>query len=162
MHPYTIQNHAIRWLPGFLECQAYLPPTRRIPSFVRDHRKGDRMEPFIQWMARWKPDVLLTADRHIPNWLDTLKLSVPRKIGFAGLGVMHCKHWAGVRSDHEMLGVRVVEQVAAKIERGEYGPAPHPGVLLIPGRWVKGKTLRRIGPPVPPPIIWEREASGNN
>jgi LacI family transcriptional regulator len=159
MNPRTFHDRSIRWLPGILECQEYLPKNRRIPLFVRNHFEGENMEPFARWLRRWKPDVLLTADFHIPHWLEALKLRVPKDIGLAALGILPAPQWSGIEEDHESLGARVVEHVAAKLERNEFGLPPHSCVTLIHGRWVPGKTTRRQGPPVAPPIAWERNPS---
>ncbi len=160
MNPRTFHDRAIRWLPGILECQEYLPKSRRIPLFVRNHVEGENLGPFTRWLQRWRPDVLLTADFHIPSWLEALNLKVPKDIGLAALGILPAAHWSGIEEDHESLGIRVVEHVTGKMERNEFGLPPHSCVTLIPGRWVTGKTLRRQGPPVPPPIAWEQNPSG--
>ncbi len=159
MNPRTHLDRAIRWLPGILECREYLPRNRRIPVFVRDHLKGEKMEGFTRWLRRWKPDVLLTADFHIPRWLEVLHVDVPKDLGLAALGILPDARWSGIKEDHETLGVRVVEQVAAKVERNEFGLPTHPCVTLIHGKWIPGKTLRRQGPPVPPPIAWTKSPS---
>jgi LacI family transcriptional regulator len=159
MNPRTVHDRSIRWLPGFLECQEYLPHKRRVPLFVRNHLEGEKMDPFVRWMRRWKPDILLTADFHIPQWLEALGMEIPRDIGVAALGILPDTHWSGIEEDHRALGARAVEQVAAKLERNACGLSSNPCVTLIHGKWIEGKTLRRQGPPVPPPIAWEYHPS---
>jgi hypothetical protein len=65
--------------------------------------------------------------------------------------------WAGIREDHCLLGATVMEQLASKIERNEYGVSPYPKTILVHGQWIEGKTLRQVGPPQTPPIVWRKK-----
>lgn len=154
LNPYTMHLRAIRWIPGFLECQEYLPRNRRIPYFVRNLSPKESPERFHRWLKRWQPDVLLTADLHLHQWLELVSIKAPDDIGLAALGSLPGPDWSGIEEDESALGARVVEQVTTKLERGEFGPSLQPTVTLIPGHWAAGKTLRRIGPPLTPPIAW--------
>ncbi len=131
-----------RWLDGLLVAQNGLPKADRVPVLVGSPEEGSRPA-FRRWLGRWKPDVVLTLYGHEQAWLDELGLSVPRDIGLACLIRRPGTALAGIDDRYGEIGAATVELVAAKIGFNHYGVPAIPRLILIEGRWVAGRSLRR-------------------
>lgn len=133
-----------RWLDGFLLCQHRMPAGKRLPVFVGAPEENS-LPGFRRWISRWKPDVLLTLYGHEQEWLDTLGLAVPRDIGLACLIRPPGKVLAGIDDRYGAIGAATVELTASKIGFNHYGIPAIPRLILIEGRWVSGRSVRKLG-----------------
>ncbi len=84
------------------------------------------------WKARHRPDVVLSNEARIPDWLG-------RATSFANLD----RHpgnleMAGIDQMHELVGSSAVDLIVAQINRNERGVPVHPKDVLTEGRWVNG------------------------
>jgi LacI family transcriptional regulator len=100
---------------------------------------------FRRWFAENSPDVLLCGSVVFRTWLARMGLSVPRDVGLAEIDVTsdpRTADWAGVAVNVEGLSAAAVDLVAAQLQNNEYGLPRFQKLVLIPGRFVEGKTLR--------------------
>ena len=138
------RGRGARWLDGFFLCQHRLPEERRIPVFVGSVEE-DSLSAFRQWHRQWRPDVLLTLYGHEKKWLEAMKLRVPRGIGLACLIRPPGSLLAGINDRYDEIGAATVELIASKIAFNQYGVPTNPRLILIEGRWVDGRSVRRQG-----------------
>ena len=132
-------NHL--WLARFLAFQAALPPRHRVaPLLTREWNR----ESFLRWVRRAKPDVLVTTrSGDAPEWLARARLG-PEKIGVLSVfwrrEVATC---SGFDQNFELLGASTIDLVVAQLQRNERGLPAAPKIMLLPGEWREGATLRR-------------------
>lgn len=120
-----------------------MPASERLPIFVGSPEENS-LPGFRRWLGRWKPDVLLTLYGHERQWLDTLGLSVPRDIGLACLIRPQGRLLAGIDDRYGAIGAATVELTASKIGFNHYGIPAIPRLILIEGRWVSGRSVRKV------------------
>ncbi len=104
-----------------------------------------RPEPLMQWMAKAKPDVVVSEDARVLEWLRQGGVRIPEQCGFA-LTARHPGHpdCAGIDENSEVVGAAAVDLLTSLVERGETGLPKHPINLLVEGTWSpKGETVRR-------------------
>ena len=141
-------RHGIKSYTGYLECQNSIPEEDRLPIFASNDLPGGKESSeesarFREWFLKWRPDVLLTLVGSEKQWLDEMKLKVPKDVGLACLAQPSDTSYARIDEKGEVVGATALELVAAQIARNEFGPPSHPKVMMIEGRWVKGSTLRK-------------------
>jgi DNA-binding LacI/PurR family transcriptional regulator len=130
----------LKWMSGYLESQNRLPKKQRIPLFTGDSPHPTLAE-FRAWYRQWRPDVLLCLTGHERQWLDAMRLQIPRDIGLAYLVRQPGATVAGIDEKNEVIGASAVEWVASHIVRNEYGVPVHPKLILIEGVWMHGATV---------------------
>jgi LacI family transcriptional regulator len=137
-------NHL--WLARYLTYQAAQPSRRRLPPLAGGPLNEHSLLP---WIARAKPDAILTTrGSEVVRWLRKAGISVPGEIGVLNV------YWrqdhpdcSGFYQDYETLGATAVDMVVAQLHRNERGLPKVPKVMLLPGEWREGATLRRTGEP---------------
>lgn len=142
-------RHGIKSYTGYLECQNSIPEEARIPIFTSNDLPGEKESSeesetarFREWFLKWHPDALLTLVGSEKQWLDAMKLKVPKDVGLACLAQPSDTSYARIDEKGEVVGSTALELVAAQIARNEFGPPSHPKVMMIEGRWKNGATLR--------------------
>jgi LacI family transcriptional regulator len=130
----------LKWMAGYLEVANRFSRLRRIPLFTGGLPHATLAE-FRAWLRRWEPDALVTLAGRELRWLEALRLRVPGDIGVACLARRTGTNLAGIDEENDVIGATAVEWVAARLVRNEYGVSPHPKLILIEGRWMKGPTL---------------------
>jgi LacI family transcriptional regulator len=104
-----------------------------------------RREVFAKWLkARW-PDVVVSPDARVHDWLVSLGFAVPGDIGFAGLEAEAGAPLAGICQDFANVGIAAVDLLHLELMRSAYGIPSVRQMIGIDGYWVEGTTLR---PPV--------------
>jgi Transcriptional regulators len=98
-----------------------------------------------QWLEAHRPEAVVSA---YPRWRDifsALGLAVPADIGFAHLHVRaDDPDTSGICQNSEEVGAAAVELLVSELSGTEFGVPRLPKGLLIPGRWVPGRTVRQI------------------
>lgn len=101
---------------------------------------------FRAWLRAARPDAVLTTLGCARDWLEACGLAAPRDIGLAHPFLDSGEEgWSGVRENHALVGLTLVDSVIAQILRGERGAPENPKSLLISGKWEDGTTTRRSG-----------------
>ena len=140
-----------RWSPlgpgAFLVYQEQILPRDRVPPFRGDAAKKAQ---FHRWVRSTRPDAILTIHVATEPWLAELGLRVPADIGvaYADWNVGDTGPAAGVDHQLEAAGAAAVDLLAAQLYANERGIPAVPRTVLIPGRWIAGQTVRKIGQPV--------------
>lgn len=129
---------------GLFHWQQSLPPESRVPLLLfPDNDISRGFEAFAKWMREQKPDVLITFDLHVPEWLGRLGLRFPQDIGF----VVHdwtpsMSGFAGIDQQREHLAAAAVDLVVTQLSQHEHGVPEVARQIMIPPKWVEGPSVR--------------------
>ena len=130
---------------GFFHFQQSLPAEDRIPLLLLPHNRIERgFAAFSKWMNENRPDVLISFDTHVPEWLTRLGLRVPDDIGF----VVH--DWtpamtscAGIYQRRDHLAAAAVDLIVTQLSQHERGVPAVARQIMIPPQWINGPSVRK-------------------
>ncbi len=133
------------WSGSFMVYQQQIEASDRVPFHIWQTDEGLR-----RWLDRYQPEVIMTAHWPIRETLETMGFAVPEDIGLLHLD-LHPFHkgWAGVDQQIEHAAAAAVDLVAERLMTNDLGVPALPKVVLTPGVWREGETLRhfrRIAP----------------
>jgi LacI family transcriptional regulator len=129
---------------GLFHWQQSLPIESRVPLLLFPNNDISRgFDAFAKWMREEKPDVLITFDTHVPDWLGRLGLRFPEDIGF----VVHdwtpkMAGFAGIHQQREHLAAAAVDLVVTQLSQHEHGVPEVPRQIMIHPKWVEGPSVR--------------------
>jgi len=132
---------------GFFHFQQSRPAADRIPLLLLPHNRIERgFAAFAQWMRENRPDVLISFDTHVPEWLARLGLRVPDDIGF----VVHdwtpaMTSYAGIYQRRDHLAAAAVDLIVTQLSQHERGVPTVARQIMIPPQWVAGPSVQRKG-----------------
>jgi LacI family transcriptional regulator len=128
-----------KWSAGFLVYQQSLEEKLRIPPLLAT---GTFLSAFSKWYQQHQPDVILSQESRVPEYLNQLGASVPNDVGFAHLALTEAdKGVAGINQNSQLVGANALDIVDAQLRRNERGIPAAPQTVLILGRWVPGATV---------------------
>jgi LacI family transcriptional regulator len=146
--PALVLDHEIdqlvdgRFSAGARIAQQQLPKARQIEPFylVTEARQNPAL--FHTWFAKEKPDLILTLYNVVRDWIEAMKLRIPRDVGLIQLEWRkeHCE-WAGMNQHNDVVGEAAVEMVINMIHNHSPGLPEFPLATLIGSTWVPGKTI---------------------
>ncbi|HRJ46051.1 MAG TPA: LacI family DNA-binding transcriptional regulator [Opitutaceae bacterium] len=130
---------------AMLNYQRQIPPRDRVPLLLFPKNNIAKEEHiFRAWFRRYRPDVILSFERYVPEWLCSgLGLRIPETIGL----VVHdwdlrCTGFAGIDHQRSHVVAAAVDMLAAQLLHNERGvPAVARQVLIEPS-WVAGSSIR--------------------
>ncbi len=134
------------WLAAFWVDYHSQPPERRVePLWVSPG--GVSEAEFRHWMENQRPDVIALGGEEVAGLVQKLGMNVPRDIGL----VTHCvptgdKYSTGIDENGLQIGIAALELLTTMLNHQECGIPEMPKQVLIEGRWVRGKTVRKVGP----------------
>ena len=97
------------------------------------------------WMARWRPDAIVTAVPRLPGMLDELGYKIPRDVALAGTSLNDIPVEAGIDQCPKAIGEIAAEMLIKQISLNERGEPADPCRILVESRWCDGKSLPRRG-----------------
>jgi LacI family transcriptional regulator len=128
------------WRAGFYLAQSSLPRPLRLPPFIG--KPGiTPTQHFKDWLDKCQPEVIVCLIGHEMEYLNELGIRVPEDIAMVCVNRPLDSDFSGVEENHRYVGATVAELVISGILRNDYGPPPHPKIILIEGTWVDGRTL---------------------
>jgi LacI family transcriptional regulator len=143
IHPHIDEVVEGRFEGGFFVGQRVLPPEQRLPVCSYDPK---REKQFHAWIAEARPDVILTLHPEIAMWLGRTGLHSPRDIGLIHLDkTPDLDKWAGMRQNHQQIGLSAVDMVLGQLQRNELGIPPFQKCTIIRSEWAPGTTVRKQG-----------------
>jgi LacI family transcriptional regulator len=129
-----------QWVASFLVEQRDLDHS--VPLFVPDDAQWN-FESFRKWFSTQKPDVVISHEEVVLEWLRKLGEHVPDDVGFVHLNCAdQSGHFAGIYQNGPAIGAVAVDFLIGMIHRNERGVPRLPHSLLVEGTWVEGKTVR--------------------
>ena len=131
-----------QWVASFLVEQLRYPASDAVPILVVDDSEWT-FERFRDWCKQHKPDVIISHEEVVHDWLRSLKIRVPDDIGYVHLNCYDKSgRFAGIYQNGAAIGTAAADMVIAMINRNERGIPALPQSVLIEGTWVEGKTVR--------------------
>ncbi|GAB5561970.1 MAG: hypothetical protein SynsKO_36170 [Synoicihabitans sp.] len=110
-------------------------------------------EQVMTWMGRYHPQVVMTQNLMVYDWIKARGIDIPGQVGFLHLGNNPgFKHLAGVDPNWRNRGIAAVDRVVELLYRNEFGVPSAPMVTYVDHHWVDGPSLRQVGPPRPPAV----------
>ena len=132
-----------KFTAGFSAAQKRLSLEREVPLFDLQPRKKKE---FIQWLKRYKPEVILTIHAEVREWVLSMGLNVPDDIGLAQLDKSNdTVAWAGMQQNSELIGRSAIDMVIGQLHRNEFGLPPIQRSMLVESTWSTGDTVRGKG-----------------
>jgi LacI family transcriptional regulator len=97
------------------------------------------------WLRAERPDAIISTRNHVYGLLKSLRLAVPRDLGFASLAASarDVAALTGVDERPDAVGVSAIDLLVTQLQRGECGLPATRRILLVEGNWIEGGTLRR-------------------
>ena len=138
------QAHDLRvgraWLASYCLHENEVAPGSRVPALLYPEPDPTL---FARWFRAHRPEAIICADLHVPQWLSDLGLKTLRDVGLVHLDWSpEYAPMAGIDSDPEALGVAAVDLLVGQLHAHEYGIPQREKVVEVMGRWVFGSTLR--------------------
>ncbi len=125
---------------AFLIEQERCAPEYRVPPFIP---RVWRKDLFVAWYKRHRPDVVICPDLEGFQWLHSLGISIPAKLGYANLDWRDSEpEQSGIRQAHKQVGEVAMDLLISLIHSNERGLPPNPHLTQVEGDWVDGSTTR--------------------
>jgi LacI family transcriptional regulator len=149
LHRHNDERLQNRWsgaFRAFQESRSWIEP---VPILLADSLTRDE---FTRWFRKTKPDIVLSHNTEVMDWMEECGARIPATHGFLSLNlVMKTRPCAGLDLQPHLLGARAAEILVAQLQRNEHGVPEWPATTTIPARWIDGPTLRsEAGPPADP------------
>ncbi|GAB5560065.1 MAG: hypothetical protein SynsKO_17120 [Synoicihabitans sp.] len=132
-----------RFSAGFLSVEEKLAAKDRIPGFysIDEARLDSKL--FKRWFKKHQPDVLITLYNVVFDWLQEMKLKVPKDVGVIQLEWRAAEpHIAGMDQHNDVTGANAFDMLVSMIHGQEAGVPDFPRATLATGTWVDGKSVR--------------------
>lgn len=131
---------------AMLHFQQDVPKRARVPLLLFPHNDVSRCRAaFIEWMQTHRPDVVISFDTYVPDWLKKMGLKVPEDVGL----VVHdwtprMKGLAGMYHRRDHVAAAAVDLLATQLLHHEKGVPEVPRQILIPPQWMEGESIRSV------------------
>ncbi|MES2693294.1 MAG: LacI family transcriptional regulator, partial [Verrucomicrobiota bacterium] len=128
---------------ALLYYQQKVAPRHRVPLLVIPDKVSGGASAFSAWFRRHKPDVIISFDTYVPDWLARLGLRIPEDVGL----VVHdwterMTNFAGIHHRRSHVAAAAVDLVATQLMHNEHGIPEVPHQILIPPAWIDGPSIR--------------------
>ena len=129
-----------RWGAAFHTFQEHHAGIKALPPLLVDTFSR---ESFSAWFRKNKPDVVLSHNTEVIDWMESCGAQLPDTHGFVSLNVlMKTRPCSGLDLQPRQLGARGAELLIAQLQRNETGIPEWPSTTTIPAHWIDGPTLR--------------------
>jgi LacI family transcriptional regulator len=131
-----------QWVASFLVEQLRYQAAETVPIFVVEDSEWS-FEHFKEWCVNHEPDVIISHEEVVVDWLRTMKVRIPDDIGFVHLNCYDKSgRFSGIYQNGPAIGQAAADFVIAMINRNERGIPELPRSILIDGTWVEGQTVK--------------------
>jgi DNA-binding LacI/PurR family transcriptional regulator len=136
------------WVGSYLGEQHHYKPAEQVPLLVIEDEDWNEAT-FATWFKQHRPDVIISQQEEILNWLKNLGRKVPGDVGFAHLNAPDAAGtFGGIHQNGVVVGSVAVDFLVGMINRNERGIPELAHSILVEGTWVDGRTLQRPVTPV--------------
>ncbi len=113
------------------------------PLFYIGISEDEAKNKLAPWVRRYRPEVIVSSDGRMVDWIRELGLRVPKDIGVIHLSLDEdVLDWAGIHSNKREIGAAAAEWVISMAQNHRYG-VPKTGLItLVRGSWQTGRTLQ--------------------
>jgi len=132
-----------QWSAAFFHDQLRLPAAERVPPLLTRDSIPRSREIFVEWLETHRPDVVISVDNVVGEWIREAGFELPQEIGFANLDLPDPSGTlAGIYQNPELAGSEAVDLVHRLMQRHEYGIPTQARAVLTHGTWVSGSSVR--------------------
>ncbi len=129
------------WLAAFLLHQQGLPEADQVPALVTTLAEEEAS--FRSWYAKHRPDAILFCDLRVVQWLENVRVRVPRNVGLVHLDWSRdVSPLAGLDSNPDALGVAATDLLVGQLHANEFGIPVREKIVAVRGRWASGSSVR--------------------
>jgi LacI family transcriptional regulator len=124
---------------AWLHYQQSVPTSRCVPLLLFSHAELERNEEqFGVWIKRYRPDVVISFHRVVPEWLAKQGLRIPTDVRF----VVHdwtsdMAGFAGINHRRDHVAAAAVDMVVTQLQNNEHGVPAVSRQILIPPAFVE-------------------------
>ena len=131
------------WLGSFLVEQDGFKPKDRVPLCLLNDKEWNETQ-FSHWFKKHQPDVVISQQPKVIEWLKALGKRVPEDVGFVHMNCpdMSTKY-AGIYQNGPLIGRAAVDFLVGMLQRNDRGIPTVPHTILIDGTWIDGATVRK-------------------
>ena len=129
-----------RFSAGFFAATRHLPTGNQFPMIELNREDPAAL---IRAVKQANPDVIITNESFVRDWLENAGYAVPRSLGMVHLD-WHAglDHWAGMAQNNVQVGSAGADLVIHQLHKNEYGPQQHPKVVMLESEWRDGASVR--------------------
>jgi LacI family transcriptional regulator len=139
LHRHNDERLQYRWSGAFRAFQDHHPRIKRVSPLMAPMLN---QEEFVKWFRRHRPDVVISHNTAVMDWMEACGAKIPETHGFVSLNVvMKTRPCAGLDLQPNLLGARAAEMLVAQLQRNERGIPEWPAITTISARWVDGPTV---------------------
>ncbi|WP_309382654.1 LacI family DNA-binding transcriptional regulator [Cerasicoccus frondis] len=135
-----------RFMAGYLVEAYRFGLRKRIPPLICDSFTEEfHRDEFLAWVKRHQPEVILTLNSLVWDWLREENYRIPEDISIAHLALPISRQdvaLAGVDQCSEVVGRKSVDLLAGLILHNESGIPDDPSQTIIKCKWVDGETMK--------------------
>lgn len=103
---------------------------------------ADDSAPFLDWMKKNRPDLLVAVNDYFPWQLRGAEWNLPEDCAVISLQMAPENDWiTGFKRNDQAIGQRAVEMLSSALARLEFGPPCARELVHVASHWQKGTTL---------------------
>ncbi|TLD69373.1 LacI family transcriptional regulator [Phragmitibacter flavus] len=132
---------------SMLRFQYELPQAECVPmlNFAHNDIRHDE-DLFCAWIREHRPEVIISYEQFVPQWLRKMGLRIPEDIGL----VVHdwvpgMTGWAAINHRRDYIAEGAVDLLVMQMMRRERGVPTVPRQISIPPEWVEGESIKEKG-----------------
>jgi LacI family transcriptional regulator len=91
------------------------------------------------WLQKYEPDVVVSNDTDLLDFMKEAGCRIPEKMGFASLDCAG-SIYSGVAQPRERIAEKAVDLVVEQLENNEFGLPKVPKIVMVQGFWQDGPT----------------------
>ena len=154
------------WAQKKLNIHSPLPPFAASAALYRNTPEAESRN-LQRWLARYRPDAILTTQVYLPELLRKLGHGIPENIAVAGTSICDIPVDAGIDQRSSDIGRIAMEMLIKQINIGERGIPETPCRILVESRWREGASVRHSSNQVVPSwfpltdVLLDRPVTGN-
>jgi DNA-binding LacI/PurR family transcriptional regulator len=137
------RNTGSHFRAGFLRAQDdHAPASAHLRALLLDEAATPAVaDQLRRWLARERPDAVITSHPLLAALLGRLGVRVPRDLAVATTSVLDGNFPAGIDQNCQEIGAVALRTLAGLIHQNERGIPVHYRRVLVEGRWVDGASL---------------------
>lgn len=123
-----------------------IPADEKVPILIQ--RDFNDTTGLAEWIEQYRPEVIVTQDLRLRDWLSARKFRIPEDIGLAYFNIDPAEQMLSGMSQNDLqIGRAALDFIVAMMHRNERGIPTVTQNLLLDGEWLARKTTRTVGPP---------------
>jgi DNA-binding LacI/PurR family transcriptional regulator len=128
---------------GYLRAQQALPKNQQLKlmCYEAGAPPEKQKEMLATWLAKSRPDAILTDNQLLPAMLRELGVRVPEDVGIATTSIHDTPIDAGMNQNPEEIGKAAVRMLVSLINEHHFGVPEVRNQILVDGKWQEGSML---------------------